>query len=165
MKTGRTQLRRPRASDVDALFEIENDPEVYRYLPPGRPFSLDQVTQRLQKSIDEQEGSEPFGSWVAECGQTHDFIAWCVLFKMRYDHYELGFVVRKKYWNQGYGFEIANAITDYGFSQGLEKIVAAAVDENKNSWRLLEKIGFEFKKTLSDDNGVSCLKFYEKLAP
>lgn len=157
METLRTRFRRPRESDWSFFLEMETDPDVYRHLPPGRPFTEEKVKERLRKFIAEEELHAPYGIWVAEDKTTGDFIAWVILMKMRHEH-ELGYVVRKKYWNQGYATEVVRGLIDFA-SEELPKIVAVTSQEHQSSIGVLEKIGFRFIKLVKD--GDTHLNFYE----
>lgn len=145
IRSSRTKLRRPRLEDVDCMLEMETDPEVYKYLAPGRPFTREQVLQRMQKDMEAQPEREPFGTWIAVDSKTEEFIAWFMLMKFRSENYELGYVVRKKFWGQGYGSEIAKTLVDFGFEQGLDKIMAVTSTDHSVSGKLLTKIGFTFQ--------------------
>ncbi len=59
--------------------------------------------------------------------------------------YEMGFHLRKKYWNQGYAFESAKAVIDYCFTRlNADKIFAGHHPENINSQKLLNRLGFNY---------------------
>ena len=100
------------------------------------------------------------GLWIVDCQTTGDFVAWFMLMKRRHDDYELGYVVRKKYWNQGYGSEISRALIQFGFENGLQKIIAVTRKENIGSSILLEKVGFQFDKMVKVDGEEVELKKY-----
>jgi len=64
---------------------------------------------------------------------------------------ELGYWIGKKYWRNGYCFEAAQAVVDYGFEvMRLNKIFAPFMTRNPVSGRVLEKLGMKteglFKK-------------------
>ncbi len=55
---------------------------------------------------------------------------------------ELGYIVAKPYWNQGFGTELARAIVNFGFSEWkLRKIIARHFSFNPASGRIMQKIG------------------------
>ncbi len=71
--------------------------------------------------------------------------------KKDFDRGELGYWIGKPYWNKGYGSEAAKALIRYGFGTlGLNRIYAAAFEQNPGSWRLMEKIGLKYEGTLRE---------------
>ena len=60
---------------------------------------------------------------------------------------ELGFVLYKAYWGNGYMAEAVRAVIDYLFGQvGLDFIACGYFTDNPQSKRVQEKCGFEFYK-------------------
>ena len=60
---------------------------------------------------------------------------------------ELGFVLSKAYWGNGYMAEAVRAVIDYLFKQvGLDFIVCGYFTDNSQSKRMQEKCGFKFYK-------------------
>ncbi|WP_439127362.1 GNAT family N-acetyltransferase [Polaribacter sp.] len=56
---------------------------------------------------------------------------------------EIGYRFLEKYWGQGYGFEVCEAVIKYCKKLGIRKIVAFVADENKASSKILEKLNFK----------------------
>ncbi|MCL1859043.1 MAG: GNAT family N-acetyltransferase [Oscillospiraceae bacterium] len=55
---------------------------------------------------------------------------------------EIGWVLHKNYWRQGYGTEIGRALLKFSFDTlGLRRIIAACNAKNRGSYRIMEKIG------------------------
>lgn len=70
---------------------------------------------------------------------------------------ELGFWLGKPYWGYGYMKEAAIAVMDYGFNElGVDKIICSHYEDNYNSKRVQEKLGFLFDHKV-DDHYVSQL--------
>nr|MBT3133371.1 GNAT family N-acetyltransferase [Streptococcus vestibularis] len=64
---------------------------------------------------------------------------------------DIGFAFLEKFRSNGYGFESASAVIEYGVQKlGLKRIVAITTIDNINSGKLLEKVGFQFEKIISD---------------
>ena len=61
---------------------------------------------------------------------------------------ELGYVLAKPYWGQGYATEAAAAVIQFGFSKlGLQVIEANAFPENIASLRVMSKLGMQYRGT------------------
>ena len=55
---------------------------------------------------------------------------------------EIGWLIDKQYWKQGYGTEVGHALLQFGFGVlNLRRIIAACHADNHASYRLMEKIG------------------------
>ncbi len=59
-------------------------------------------------------------------------------------HAELGYVLARRHWGQGYMPEAARAVIDWALAQpGLVRVWAVTDVENRASARVLEKIGMQ----------------------
>ena len=64
---------------------------------------------------------------------------------------EIGWILNKKYWNQGYASEAASAVLDFAKTQlHLQSVIAQCDYRNLASAKVMEKIGMR----LVDQNGV-----------
>jgi len=72
---------------------------------------------------------------------------------------DIGYVLARPYWGQGYATEAAAAVLQFGFVQlGLRLIEAQAFPENIASLRVMAKLGLRYRETrpMSPEPGVSC---------
>ncbi|MEG1710698.1 MAG: GNAT family N-acetyltransferase [Clostridia bacterium] len=59
---------------------------------------------------------------------------------------EIGWILNKKYWKNGYGVEIAKRLIKFGFEEKkLHRIIAKCNAENYASYRVMEKSGMRFE--------------------
>lgn len=59
-------------------------------------------------------------------------------------HGEIGYFLLPTYWGKGYATEIGQLLIEIGFSHvGLHRICASCNIENKNSERIMKKIGMK----------------------
>lgn len=63
---------------------------------------------------------------------------------------ELGWVLHRAYWRQGFVTEAAQALMDFAREIGVRRIFACCDSENVASWRTMEKLGLRLVK----DDGV-----------
>jgi [ribosomal protein S5]-alanine N-acetyltransferase len=65
--------------------------------------------------------------------------------------YELGFVLRRSAWGNGYAAEIGHGQLDYGFNVlRLTPLLALVSPKNSASIAVLEKIGMTFHSNVND---------------
>ena len=74
----------------------------------------------------------------------------CGVFRRAYlEQPDLGYALMPAYEGQGYALEMAAAALTYCFYQlGIPELLAIVSEANTRSVRLLEKMGFDFKKTI-----------------
>lgn len=80
---------------------------------------------------------------------------------------ELGYVLGKDYWGNGYMTEAVNAMLEYGFGTlMLDFVVVHHYDFNDRSRRVIQKCGFEYEGTLHnakqrfDGTILNCCWYY-----
>lgn len=153
IKTERLILRRYESRDLEDLYEYLSDPEVVKY-EPYKPMNINEVKDNLNWRISTDE------MIAVELIDTHKMIGNIYLGKREFETIELGYVFNEKYWSNGYAYESCNALIKDAFNNGIHRIYAECDTENKNSWKLLENLGFEkeahFKENIyfwKDENG------------
>ena len=144
LETERCFLRELSIDDAQSFYDLNADPEVVKYTGDDAFADADSAKSFL-KNYNHYE-LYGFGRWAVIDKKTNDFLGWCGLkYSPELNEIDLGFRFFRKYWNQGYATETAQASIDYGFSHlNLDKIVGRAMEANIVSVRVLEKIGMEF---------------------
>lgn len=145
METERLVLRRFCEEDLQDLFEYLSDEEVVKF-EPYHAMDLNAVRENLRWRISTDE------MIAVELKSGGKMIGNVYVGKRDFDSLEIGFVFNKKYWGNGYAFESCSAIINEVFSRGMHRIFAECDPKNENSWKLLEKLGFQkeahFKKNV-----------------
>ncbi|MEL1243246.1 GNAT family N-acetyltransferase [Flavobacterium sp. DGU11] len=165
----RLVFRELEPSDEEALFELDSDPEVHRYLGNTPVQSMDEIRMVITM-IREQYRNNGVGRMAVILKETGEFLGWAGL-KLAKDelngnvnYYDLGYRFMQKHWGKGYATESAKAFIDYGFNvMKLPKINAYADAGNKGSHAVLEKAGLKYIETF-DDEGVPSV-WYEMTNP
>ncbi|MEP7207415.1 MAG: GNAT family N-acetyltransferase [Casimicrobiaceae bacterium] len=146
----RRLLIRPVAEDdLEDLQAINGDPEVTRFLPYATWVSRDDASAWL-KRMAALTASGTGRQLVVVTRDTGKVVGTLLLF--RYEEgsarVELGYVLGRRYWRQGFMSEAITAICEHAFgSMAMRRIEAEVNTANTASDRLLRKVGFMLEGT------------------
>lgn len=148
IETERLILRELLPSDREAMFLLDSDPEVHRYLGSEPVTDIGQ-TDEVIRFIRQQYADNGIGRWAVICKHTGTFIGWAGLkwvtepMNGHVFYYDLGYRFIKEYWGKGYATEAARALVDYAFRViGTDAVYALTECGNVASDRVLLKAGF-----------------------
>lgn len=134
-ETQRLILRRYKKEDLPDLFEYLSDKKVVEF-EPYKPMSLDEVKENLEWRIGTDE------MIAIELKSSHKMIGNIYMGKREFEALEIGYVLHRDYWGNGYAAEGCKALIQRAFSNGIHRIYAECDPHNVNSWKLLESLGF-----------------------
>lgn len=136
LETERLQLRELTPDDYAGLSAILQDPEVmYAY---NGAFSDEETRAWLDRQLARYEScGHRFGLWAVVLKETGRMIGQCGLtlqpWKDR-EVLEIGYLLRRDCWHQGYATEAAVACREYAFSTlGAEEVCSIIRDTNTAS--------------------------------
>ncbi|MDX1667693.1 MAG: GNAT family N-acetyltransferase, partial [Saprospiraceae bacterium] len=120
------------------------NPAVMRYITGGKTQNRQEAKRDLQRRM--ALAGKPLGYWITELESDRTFIGWTALKPLDgSNHTELGYRLLEEYWGCGYATEASRRILEYAFHElQLEEVVAVAVEENRASIKVMEKLGFSF---------------------
>lgn len=142
--TPRLLLREFRNADQPAVHAYASDPEVTRYTDggPNSPAATAAFLAETERDAAAQPRTE---YTLAVTDRVDDVVIGAVhlsLTSQTHQRGDMGYVLGRPRWGQGYATEAATAILRFGFDQvGLHKIAASCDPGNLASARLLSKIG------------------------
>lgn len=148
LTTERLVLRPLACSDISALHDFWNDPEVRRYLWEDQIMSRDAVGEIVAESMRcfEVLGSGFFaieasadpGALVGFCGHREFEDG---------EQIELLFGIVPEFWGEGFVTEAAMEVLRHGFeSCGIDHVIAATETPNQRSVRVLQRLGMVFEE-------------------
>jgi RimJ/RimL family protein N-acetyltransferase len=147
LETPHLSLRLSRASDLDDLFALEQDPEVMRFLNGGHPTAREGIDEEADYLMP--RGGED-GLWVAHERSSGAFVGWFALMSEENGIAELGYRLARSMWGRGFASEGATALIDLGFSRlGYRRIFAGTMAVNRASRRVMEKAGLTYVRTVN----------------
>ncbi|MGN1264044.1 MAG: GNAT family N-acetyltransferase [Prevotella sp.] len=145
IETERLILREWRYSDLLPFAEMNSDTEVMKYFPNtlSKEFS-DNFAHRIIAEMN----TKGYGLFAVQLRSTGKFIGYVGLHEIGFDseikgETEIGWRLDKRYWNNGYATEAANAVLNFAKTVGLKKLYSFTAVVNAPSERVMNKIGME----------------------
>ncbi len=145
LETQRLILREFTAEDASLLLDLDEDPEVVRFVETGRVLTpevvCNQILPRFLRMYGEHPGLGFYAAFERTCG---DYIGWFHFRPGREnpDEVDLGYRLHRRFWGRGYATEGSRALVQRGFREfGVARVIALALVANRASIRVLEKIG------------------------
>ncbi len=152
LETPRLFLRPMKKADTSSVFAMRSDAEVMEFIRSPKITKSDAAS--WIHLVSSRWNKEKIGFCAVIEKASNKFVGWCGLWRLEEtDETEIGYALFKEHWGKGFAVEASEACLRYGFEElNVEKIVAVAQPDNKNSRRVMEKLGMKF-------NGIG--KFYE----
>ncbi len=141
LQTQRLVLRPFVDDDAEALFAIFREPEVGRWVG-GAHATIEQSRDLIAINRDQEERNG-FGMWAVEREGELIGEAGLQLLERRGPDVEVGWVIAKPHWGNGYASESGRAWLDLAWRRGVERVVATVLPENLVSHRVARKIGMK----------------------
>ncbi len=166
-------------SDGQRLFELDQDPEVMRFINGGTQTSLQDIQAvyipRMQSYRNSQQG---WGLWQVTERSTNEYLGWILIRPIKffsehpeYNNLEIGWRFFKKTWGKGYATEAASHLIKCleqasitGIIQPIDKISAYAMPGNAASIAVMKKLGMNYIETMlyKDPLGEETVVYYQK---
>lgn len=138
IETARLVLRRISPADAPSLAEVYSHPDVSRYL---RPLDADATVSQVGGFTAEWD-QRGFGILSIFHRVSGEFLGRSGLHYLpQYDEVEVGWVLRRDVWGNGYATEAGAACLAWGFQEcGLQAITAIIAKANTNSLAVAERL-------------------------
>ncbi len=153
--TEQFELRRYKEDDRELFINLFTDKEVMKFVGDG-PLSRQAAGDLWWKLTKELYPSGQNTIWAVFSRSNNDYLGHSSLRPrpQNPDQWEIGYILRKEFWGNGYATEIAEAIVGCGMSSlGLATVFGTVDDDHKASIRVLEKAGFRFATYDYDESG------------
>lgn len=159
-ETPRLRVRPLRSDDVDRMFEVYGDPEAMKWVGDGQPISREQCARWIEITAEKYR-KYGYGMAAAELKPDEPLAKSVVVGFGGLVHPqdrvepEIKYTVRRAWWRQGFGSELAAGLMRYGREVlGLRAVLGQAYVENAASRRILEKAGLRYLETRTEPDGV-----------
>ena len=142
LTTARLSLREMTLDDLDFVFSMLSHPEVMRYYP--KRCSRDESADWIRRQIG-RYASDGCGLWLLEEKHSGTPVGQVGLVRREIDGaglIEVGYLVARTHWRQGYASEAAAACLDHAFREfDQERVIALVRPENVPSQGVAARIG------------------------
>lgn len=172
-QSSRLSYRLMNSNDAELLFQLDQDPEVMKYISKGERSSREDIETILIPRMNAYRNeSKGWGLWQVSITATEEYIGWILVRPMyffsdnpEFDNLELGWRFFRSSWGQGYASEAAlhikNTIAE---NKHYSAFSAIADEENVASITVMKKIGMRYLKTyLHQDPLFTCQVAYYQI--
>ena len=149
-ETNRLVLCRLKLKDAPFILELVNDPGWIRYIGDRGIKNLKQAGDYIRNGPLKSYRQFGFGLYLTKLKDGNIPIGICGLLRRdTLDDADIGFAYLPQYTGKGYAFESAAAVIEHAHDiLAMDRILAITSPDNISSIRLLEKLGFNFKKMI-----------------
>ena len=143
LETERLRLSPLTEADADPIFPLMDDAEVMAFWDVPEIDDPDVVASVVASQVaDMAEGKAIY--WAIRALSDESFIGTCDLSEIdrRHKRAEVGFMLGREAWGQGFALEAMQAVVTFAASAGLHKLTGRTHLGNRRSEALLEKLGF-----------------------
>lgn len=150
LATDRLILRTLSTADAEFILELVNEPSWLRYIGDRGVKNINDARDYILKGPVAQYERFGFGLYLTELKDNGTPIGICGLVRREsLKDVDIGFAFLPKYWGNGYAYESAAAVMQYGKSAlGLKRVVAVTTPDNHASIKVLEKLGLRYKQMI-----------------
>ena len=152
-KSERLGFRNWKKSDIDEFAKMNADRDVMEFF--HKTLTKKETIEFINKTSKhyENNGYNYFATEIIDTGEFIGFIG------MGYETYDnpfypatnIGWRLKKSAWGKGYATEGAKECINYAFTElNIKKILASCVPNNKNSEKIMQKVGMVKKGEFID---------------
>ena len=156
LKSDKILLRPLQLSDLDFLFEIENNKENWKYGTENKQYTKEELTNYIANAKQYITNAGQF-RFVIDLENTP--IGFIDLFNYRTNSAGVGVIIAKNYRRRGFAKEALHLLSIYSFETlNLKKLDCNIEKDNLESIKLFTSCGFELEREKKE------LKYFVKLA-
>jgi ribosomal-protein-alanine N-acetyltransferase len=147
LETDRLRFATWAEEDWKEFQHIATDPLVVRYLGTGDPWPEERIKDFVARQCDHWQ-KHRICLWKLLPKDSEALIGICGLQRLLAGpDVEIGWWLAPSHWGQGLAAEAAECVLAYGFEVSqLKRIVAIAHPANRDSLRVMERIGMRFER-------------------
>lgn len=139
-------LRNIQLKDKNAVISMLGDPDVMRFLGPGRSLTKNEANEWFKDAVEHPS------RYVIASGDSDIFIGFCGIKEIN-GIYDFGYFISSAYWGRGIATKACKlAINKLSSQFDIEKVHVFIADENIASKRVADKLGWFITRKTKKDN-------------
>ncbi|WP_297697038.1 GNAT family protein [Phenylobacterium sp.] len=144
LETDRLRLAPLAEADAADLYPLMDDPEVMAYWDGPSVDDPDLVAEIVRAELAEMRAGRAV-YWSIRRLDGGAFVGCCDLSEIdrRHKRAEVGFMLGRAAWGEGYALEAIQAAVGFAAASGLRRLAARTHLGNRRSEALLERLGFQ----------------------
>lgn len=136
-------IEKYQAQDFELYFELAKDDDIMKYIT-GKGMTAEEARKKFDFFLDLNSKDERFGYFKVFENELHIGDGKLVEYSQNPLVFEVGYLVSKSFWNQGYGTLICQKLLKLAHKLNPKKdVIGIIAAENIASKKLLLKFGFE----------------------
>ncbi len=147
LESERLVMQKMTEADTDDMYAYTSDADLLQHLPLNVTPTRAEAQAAIRNFMDMYHARRvsPWGITIKATGQ-HVGICGFESWNPVTDRAEIGFLVARAFWRQGYASEAARRVMRFGYEQmGLNRIEARVKPDNEPSRLLLRKLGLQYE--------------------
>ena len=137
-------------TDIEFILRLVNEPSFVRYIGDRGVRTLADARRYITDGPQESYETNGYGLYKVELKSDGTPIGVCGLVKRdTLPDADIGFAFLAGYWGEGYAYESAVAVMNYGREKlRIKRVLAITTPDNIASGKLLNKIGLRFDRLI-----------------
>lgn len=157
----RLQYRLMTVGDHSILWQLDQDPDVMKYITLGQITSRERMQEHFLPRLTAYTNAENgWGLWACERPTSLEFVGWVLIRPMGFfdgqrddRNLEIGWRFHRAFWGQGLATEAARSVAAELIRQKrCDRLSALAIQENTASINVMKKLGLQFKQANDYDD-------------
>lgn len=144
-------IRSWKEDDIEAYANIVSDKKVMEFINEGIALTHLEAATYIKDCIQSYQ-KNGWSRFAVELKSTNELVGFCG-YKQFNNELDFGWRFARRFWGKGIGSEAAKAVLELGLKKfSFPRIVCIVYPNNKASIRIIEKLNFNFEKTILLNN-------------
>lgn len=162
LETERLVLREITVDDSAFMLDLLNQPKYLQYIGDKGVRTVAEAAAFIQDLVRKSYRDNGYGHYIVQLKDDPAPMGTCGYVRREsLPDPDIGFAFLPQFEKKGYAFESADAVLKYGREVlGFTRVLAITTQDNERSGRLLEKLGFTFKRLIKPAPDEEELKLF-----
>lgn len=167
LETDRLLIRPTNVDDAAFILELLNTPKWISFIGDRKVKTIKEAQKYIEVKMVPQLQRLGFTNNTVILKDGNEKIGICGLFDREgLEDVDIGFAFLPKFEKKGYAYEASKKVLDHGFSEfNFKSVSAITIKENRESQKLIEKLGLTYQGEIQIPNDDEVLMLYRILNP